>query len=175
MEYRWIEKEEVSRNLFREFRRYQNVTRCLRKVEGKWLVKDITFVDDWDEKELEELVEQLKDILADGGMVYGAWEGNLLKGFVAVAAGLFGSKMNYIDLVHIYVSEELRGRGTGTRLFEEAKTWARLQGAEKLYISAHSAVESQGFYKKRGCVEAEEYHAEHVEKEPCDCQLEYVL
>ena len=44
--------------------------------------------------------------------------------------------------------------------------------AKKLYISAHSAVESQAFYKAMGCVEAEEYNAEHVEKEPYDCQLE---
>ena len=45
-------------------------------------------------------------------------------------------------------------------------------GAGKLYISAHSAVESQAFYKSMGCVEAGEYNPEHVEKEPYDCQLE---
>jgi len=48
-------------------------------------------------------------------------------------------------------------------------------GAEKLYISAHSSVESQAFYRSMGCAEAEEYNARHVELEPCDCQLEYLL
>lgn len=53
--------------------------------------------------------------------------------------------------------------------------WAKDQGASKLYISAHSAAESQRFYESMGCVEAVEYNEEHVKKEPCDCQLEYVL
>ena len=45
----------------------------------------------------------------------------------------------------------------------------------KLYISAHSAVESQAFYKALGCVEAQVYNKEHVEKEPYDCQMECIL
>lgn len=45
----------------------------------------------------------------------------------------------------------------------------------KLYISAHSAVESQAFYKQMGCVEAQVYHLKHVEAEPYDCQLECKL
>ena len=80
-----------------------------------------------------------------------------------------------MDLVEIYVSEELRGQGVGKKLFLKAKEWAKQHGAEKLYISAHSAVESQAFYKSMGCVEAREYSAKHVEKEPCDCQLECPL
>lgn len=32
----------------------------------------------------------------------------------------------------------------------------------KLYISAHSAVESQLFYKAMGCTEAQVYNQEHV-------------
>ena len=49
-------------------------------------------------------------------------------------------------------------------------------GRKPLYISAHSSVESQAFYKApMGCVEAREYQAFHVEKEPCDCQLERPL
>ena len=47
-----------------------------------------------------------------------------------------------------------------------------MQMLAKLYISAHSAVESQAFYKAMGCVEAEVYHQGHVEEEPYDCQLE---
>ncbi|MGM9548359.1 MAG: GNAT family N-acetyltransferase [Faecousia sp.] len=68
--------------------------------------------------------------------------------------------------------EELRGRGIGRRLMDAAKAWAKAQGAEKLYISAHSAVESQAFYKAMGCREAEEYSSAAVELEPFDCQLE---
>ena len=58
------------------------------------------------------------------------------------------------------------------RLFLLAEGTARQLGAEALYISAHSAVESQAFYKAMGCVEAAEYDPHHTAKEPCDCQLE---
>ena len=77
-----------------------------------------------------------------------------------------------MDLSSIHVSEDMRGRGIGRELFRIAKNWAKQHGAKKLYISAHSAVESQAFYRAMGCVEAQEYNPEHVAKEPCDCQLE---
>ena len=60
-------------------------------------------------------------------------------------------------------------------LFAAAKAWAGAHGAKKLYISAHSSVESQAFYKKMGCVEAREYSQIHVEQEPWDCQLECLV
>lgn len=80
-----------------------------------------------------------------------------------------------MDLSSIHVSEDMRGQGIGRELFSAAKRFAAGKNAKKLYISAHSAVESQAFYKAMGCVEAAEYNAEHVAKEPYDCQLEYVL
>ena len=80
-----------------------------------------------------------------------------------------------LDLTNIHVSEDQRNCGIGKALFGAAKAWAKEHAAEKLYISAHSAVESQAFYRSMGCVEAKEYYREHVEKEPWDCQLECVL
>lgn len=87
-------------------------------------------------------------------------------------SGLFGGEHKYLDLSSIHVSEDMRGQGIGAALFAAAKQWAKEHGAKKLYISAHSAVESQAFYRKMGCVEAELYHPGHVAKEPFDCQLE---
>lgn len=68
----------------------------------------------------------------------------------------------------------MRRKGIGKTLFLVAADWAGKQG-EKLYISAHSAVEGQAFYCPMGCVEASGYNQKHVETEPYDCQLEYVL
>ena len=83
---------------------------------------------------------------------------------------------SYLSLIHIlHVSEDMRGKGIGRTLFRSAMDWARERGAAKLYISGHSAVESQAFYRAMGCVEAREYNQSHVEKEPCDCQLECPL
>jgi len=174
-EYRAIEAEELTAGLFRDFCRHQEVTKCWRKIDGKWCVQDIAFVEEWGKEDYEELAGTLRAAVLKGGVVYGAFVGQRLKGFAAVSAGLFGAGKEYLELSNLYVSEEFRGQGIGAELFGMAGGWAESHGAGKLYISAHSSVESQAFYRKMGCVEAEEYSPRHVEKEPCDCQLEYVL
>ena len=173
--YRTLLEREIHRELFRHFIRRQVVTKCWRRRNGTWTIQEDPFIDQWTEKDYGELISGLRETIRFGGLVYGAFDHNRLKGFVAVGSRRFGSARQYLDLIHIYVSEDKRGQGIGKALFEAAKAWAKAQGAEKLYISAHSAVESQAFYRKMGCVEAEEYSREHVEKEPYDCQMEYVL
>lgn len=170
--YRVLQPHELCRDLFRNFIRHQNVTKCWRRENNEWVIRDDPFIDDWSEADYETLISCLKNTLATGGFVYAAFDRELLKGFVSVESGLFGGGQRYLDLSSIHVSEDMRNKGIGTALFLAAKEWARDNGAEKLYISAHSAVESQAFYQKMGCVEAEVYHQKHVEAEPYDCQLE---
>ena len=86
-----------------------------------------------------------------------------------------GSHKQYLDLASIHVSQDMRGQGIGRELFTLAKAWARAHGAKKLYISAHSSVETQAFYRAMGCTQAQEYDAGHVRLEPCDCQMECEL
>lgn len=172
MIYRELCLDEINRELFSNFQRRQNVTKCFRKVDGEWLIKDIAFVDDWAEQEYEELNEYLKNTITTNGLVVGAFVDGKLKGFASIEATLFGKHNQYMDLSNIHVSQDLRGKGIGKELFQRAKAYAKKHGAQKLYLSAHSAIESQAFYRAMGCVEAEEYSKEHVEKEPCDCQLE---
>lgn len=172
MEFRYLKEEEININLFSNFQRHQEVSKCWRKIDGKWVIKDIAFVEEWGKEEFEFLSLCLKNTVNTGGMLVGAFNGDKLKGFASVEAKLFGSENEYLDLSSIHVSEELRGKGVGKELFTIAKKWARGRGGRKLYISAHSSVESQAFYKRMGCVEAEEYDKEHVEREPYDCQLE---
>ena len=81
----------------------------------------------------------------------------------------------YRDLGSLHVSEDCRGRGMGRMLFEHAARWARMDGAKKLYISSHSAQETQAFYAAMGCVDTLWPSPEHVALEPFDCQLEYIL
>lgn len=172
IQYRRLGADEIDRELFKNFIRRQKVTKCWRKENGQWVIRDAPFIDDWTEEEFQELVWLLKRTVDRGGFVCGAFWEQTLKGFVSVEAGLFGGEERYLDLSSIHVSEDMRGRGIGKALFGAAKDWARGSGAGKLYISAHSAVESQAFYKAMGCVEAKLYHPGHVEKEPFDCQLE---
>lgn len=173
--YRPIEFSETEIKLFSSFERKQDVTDCRRKINGQWRIISAPFIDDWNERDYAFLVKSLKNTVKAGGFVYGAFVDGRLKGFVSVDGTPFGTEGQYADLIYLYVSRDMRGRGIGRRLFETAKEYARKTGAEKLYISAHSAVETQAFYKAMGCVEASEYQKKHVEKEPFDCQLECVL
>ncbi|MBD5130940.1 MAG: GNAT family N-acetyltransferase [Ruminococcaceae bacterium] len=171
-EYRELKFNEINRELFAGFIRRQVVTDCWRRIDGEWVVKSDPFIDDWNEEDYAFLVKCLQNTVTSGGVVYGAFEGNVLKGFTSVEPQLFGGEQKYLDLTSIHVSQDMRGKGIGRGLFTRACEWARAHGAEKLYISAHSAVESQAFYKAMGCVEAEVYDQEHVQAEPFDCQLE---
>ena len=165
----------ITTELFSEFHRHQVVTKCHRKIDGEWVIIDNPFVEDWGEKEFEYLVKCLNNTVATGGVVIGAFDGSRLVGLASAENTFFGSRGQYLELSCIHVTEELRGKGIGKKLFWLICEWAKGKGAKNLYISAHSSVESQSFYKAVGCIEAEEYSSVHVENEPFDCQLEYVL
>ncbi len=171
-EYREIGHGELTVELFRDFHRHQEVTRCWRKENDQWVVKPIVFTEDWGQKEFEFVCWCLKVTLEEGGRVLGAFIGGKLIGLVAVAFSPLGSRGQYREMSCLYVSQELRGQGVGRALFDYAKIFVRELGGEKLYVSSHSCVETQAFYKAMGCVEAEEYSQEHVEREPFGCQIE---
>ena len=174
-EYRELKEEEINRFLFQSFVRHQNVTDCWRKVSGTWVIQPDPFIDDWTEDDYQFLVQCLKHTIQTNGVVYGVFQDGALKGFASVEGTLIGKQKEYADLTSIHISKELRGQGVGTELFQLAADWAKEQGAKKLYISAHSAVETQAFYRRLGCVEAQEISKEHAESEPCDVQMEFVL
>jgi GNAT superfamily N-acetyltransferase len=175
MEYMELQAEMINRELFAHFRRHQLVSQCWRKVEDQWRIEDIAFTDDWDEKNYCKLIVCLKNTVAEGGVVFGAFADGLLKGFSSVESAFFGKNNEYLDLSSLHVSEDVRSKGIGKELFRLSKEWAMQHGARKLYISAHSSVESQAFYRAMGCVEALEYNQSHVTEEPYDCQLECQL
>lgn len=175
IKYRELTVTEIDVTLFDNFIRYQKVDQCWRKENNKWVIKSDPFIDDWDENDYKILTVCLKNTLDTGGFVYGAFKHGKLKGFVSVEAEFMGPQKDYLDLTSIHVSSDLRNSGIGKTLFLNAKKWAKAKGAMKLYISAHSAVESQAFYQKMGCVEAKWINENHVKAEPFDCQLECKL
>ena len=79
MEFKYLKEEEIKIVLFSHFCRYQEVTKCFRKVDGKWVIKDIPFIEEWGEKEFNFLVSCLKNTINTGGMVVGAFKLHILK------------------------------------------------------------------------------------------------
>lgn len=175
IQYRRLGADEISRKLFDGFRRRQIVTKCWRREKGEWIIREDPFVDDWSASDYQQLLAHLRKVIQSGGFVYAAFYRGILKGFVSVDVAPFGDRREYLDLTNIHVSEDMRRKGIGKKLFLAAAEWAKKEGAGKLYISAHSAVESQAFYRSLGCVEAVTYNPKHVEEEPYDCQMEYRL
>lgn len=175
IEYKVLQISDCTPDLLKDFNRYQEVKRCWRKENGKWVLKDIPFTEQWDDVKKADKIASFIWCIEHNGYVYGAFEKNHLIGFGTIESEFFGHNKEYIQLGMLHASYEHRNKGIGKRLFIALAEKARQIGAKKLYISAHSSEESQAFYKAIGCIEAIEINQTLAEEEPCDCQLEYVL
>lgn len=177
-----LSEPQITRELFQHFNRRQEVSKCWQREQGLWVLNEVSFVEDWSESQYQFLVKCLKNTVHTKGLVLGAFAQGRLIGFASVESRHFGSRKQYVQLSCIHVSCECRGHGLGKKLFRFASLGAKKMGAEKLYISAHPAQETQAFYHMLGCVEADEYDGDLAEPYQCqqeftlyDCQLEYTL
>lgn len=153
----------------------QNVTQCWRSVNGIYKLLPVSYTEDWGLQKRRDIAKKIVEADSCRSSAIGAVLNNSVIGFALLGNKLFGSNKQYIDLSEFYVSQPFRRQGIGKKIFETACMEARIKGAKKLYISAHSAKESIAAYKKYGCVLAVEPDISHVKKEPCDIQLEYDL
>ena len=175
MKYKQLKYSDINMQLFHEFSRYQKVTKRWRNVNGNWEIENVNLIEQWDENDFETLVDCLRTTIETDGVVIGAFDNGVLKGFASVEGVALGINHDYFELSSLHVSSEIRGRGVGTKLFNMACDWAREHKAKKLFISANSAVESLAFYEAKGCHDAAEPHHHHTPRKPYDRQLEYVL
>lgn len=173
--YKDISNDDINFELFEKYKRYQEVKQCWRKIDGKWVLKDISFIEDWNDKDKLYLVNCLKNTINQKGSVIGAFDNNLLVGFSSIENNFFGQNKEYLQLSSLHTSKEYRGHGIGKQLFILSIQKAKKRGAKKLYISAHSSKETQAFYKSVGCGDTLEINKTLYDKEPYDCHLEYVI
>jgi len=168
---------DLTPDLLKHFNRYQEIRRCLRKENDKWVLKDNPFVEQWDETLKEEIVAvDFANCLKSGGIVWGVFnKRNELIAFASLLSNFFGNQNQYLQLMQIHTSYEYRNKGIGKRLFNVCADKARHFGAKKLYISTHSSEESQLFYENIGCVDALEINKKLAKHEPYDRQMEFVL
>lgn len=158
-----------------KFVRRQHVRQCWRREGGALVLRPVEYVEDWDIPQRRGVAGSVLAAVSAGGAAFGALAGGEVAGFAVLSGKPLGSRGQYADLTLFYVSEPFRGRGVGGRLFRMACAAARGRGAEKLYISAHSAAEVMAAYWALGCVEAEEPDPRHRAEEPWDVQLEFRL
>lgn len=157
------------------FIRRQVVEHCWRRVDGELVLRPVAYIEDWDEEDRRVRAEEMRQAVCRGARFFAALDGETVVGFAFLKPERFGSRGQYVELSRFHVSEPFRGQGVGRRLFAMACGAAREWGAEKLYLSAHSAEEPMAVYRHLGCVEAEEINQLLAEKEPCDVQMEFRL
>ena len=175
VEVKELSFNDINTTLLDSFSRYQKIERCWRKDDGKWVLKNNPYIEDWNNEKRQQIINGLHICKQQGGIVLGAFYDNKLIGFSSIGSTMFGEVKQYIELIMMQVSHEYRNKGIGKKLFFLTVKKAKEKGAKKLYISAHSSEESQAFYRAVGCVEAQEINGQIAENEPFDCQMEYAL
>lgn len=176
LRYERLSADNFGRGSLEGFVRHQEIERCWRRLDGELVAVQCEFTEDWDEARLREIEESFCRAIAQGsGYGYGAFSEGKVVGYAFVKTERFGSRGQYVELDMFHITEPLRGKGIGRRLFSMACDEARRLGAERLYISAQSSIETIAAYRALGCTEAEEISAERAENEPFDIQMEFKL
>ncbi|KPB05146.1 GNAT family N-acetyltransferase [Bacillus sp. CHD6a] len=170
-----LDPQEISEDFLSGFKRYQQTKDVYVLDNNQLLKKEDAFVDDWNEQQKQNITSHLKKTAEKGGAVICVKEDGKLLGFSVIEPDQFGKESTYLELSFIHVSAAYRGQKIGEKLFRKTMEKAREMGANKLYIGAHPAVETQHFYKKMGCLPAQEIHLPIFNREPRDLQLEVTL
>ncbi|AHD05730.1 GNAT family N-acetyltransferase [Paenibacillus larvae] len=176
IKYKLLSEKDLTKELLDHFNRFQEVKNVWRIIDNKKALIEHPFVEQWSSEEKSNLITgHFTEYIKNGGCVFAAFYENHVIAFVSLPYDFFGSSNQYVDLAEQYTSFEFRGLGIGKQLFALCAEKARQWGAKKLYISAHSAEETQAFYRSVGCVDAVEINQQLADKEPFDIQMEYIL
>lgn len=172
VEIKLITMQDLTDDFLLTFQRYQETHKVLVEIDNRLFEKNDSFIDDWDTVKKVAIVQELRTSLTAGGIVLGVYENQNLIGFANIEPTRFGPQMEYVELSYIHVSQEIRGKGIGKKLFEVCCEMGCQLGGQKLYIAAHPSIESQLFYKKMGCTLASHIEKDILSKEPLDIQME---
>ncbi|MBI9012125.1 MAG: GNAT family N-acetyltransferase [Clostridiales bacterium] len=171
-----INDEKISFNMLDKFTRKQKVKQRFSIKNGEELIEDVSFTDDWSIEKKHRIVDEyFINATANNGYNAGIYSDSDLIAFLSLDCNPIGEYNEYIQLTMLHVSEEFRNMGLGKILFQHAINKAEVMGVKKLYLSAHSAYESQLFYRNQGCIQAKWIYPIAKELEPYDVQMEYEL
>lgn len=169
-----IKNDKISLNMLDEFNRKQMVSKRFCVKDNKEKIEAVSFTDDWSTEKKQKIIEQYFMHATEYlGYNAGIYSDSTLIAFLSLDCHPIGLEGEYIQLTMLHVSQEFRNKGLGKILFQHAIEKVESVGAKKLYISAHSAYESQLFYRNQGCIAAKWIDSIAKELEPYDIQMEY--
>ena len=105
----------------------------------------------------------------------GAFENDALVGAAILESKFIGSQQDTLQLKFLHVSWDHRKQGIASTLFNRAADKAKALGAKKLYISATPSENTINYYRRLGCILAEEIDRELFTLELDDIHLEYAI
>lgn len=176
IEYKKITFDDLHPKMLQHFNRYQNVLKDWTRKDNEYILLPNPHIEDWNEEyKINKVNGCFTNILKNGGELYGAYDEENLIGFSGFDGTFIGSKNQYLQLVQMHVSYEYRGKKIGNRLFKLCIEGASKRNCKKLYIVASSSEDSQAFYRKIGCIEAEELIPHLFEDSPLDVHMEYLI
>jgi GNAT superfamily N-acetyltransferase len=127
----------------------------------------------WPAEEQTRMMPSFQQSHMEGAFFYGAFDKTDLKGIVLVHQKWL--PQNRLQLKYLYVDSSYRGTGIGKKLFNKAKEYAQLRGANSLYISSSESKNTVDFYFHMGCKLSEDIDPFLFKKEPLDIHLELFL
>ncbi len=160
--YRKIAQNELHTNYFASFKHDQKWNHQWVKQGDVWVLAQMDGSRSWSPEKRAWISEYLKEQITSGGFTIGAFQGDQMIAFVCVNGKIMDG---YANLTMLFVDDDFKRMGIGTRLFQLAKKEALLNGAKKLFISAIPSKETVSFYFSVGCKDAEKIILDFVDTE----------
>lgn len=129
----------------------------------------------WEPGQAEADTPKFYECFDRGGIFIGEFDGDAIVGASSVDPKPIGTFSDHVQLLSLYVSRAVRGRGIGSKLFRKAAEAGRLFDAKALYISATPTENTVKFYLGRGATLLTEPDPELFSAEPEDIHLTYRL
>ena len=171
VEFRPLRRDEIE--LIWTIDRREFIARTYRVQAGELVLIPHDFdVPGWPPDDVRTMTPLLYECHDRGGKFFAAFEGDQMAGVAGLDTVWRGERHDLLQLEIMHVGRDHRGKGLGTRLFEQARTAARSFGAVGLYISATPSENTVHFYQGRGALLLRTPDAELFAKEPDDIHFE---
>ena len=174
MNIRLLQREEIP--LIWQIDRREIVENIYYLHDGELVLKPDYFdIRGWPPGEAELYTPILLDCYDRGGTFWGAFENDTLVGAAILESKFIGPQQDTLQLKFLHVGRDHRKQGIASTLFNLAADKAKALGAKKLYISATPSENTINYYRRLGCVLAEEVDPKLFALEPEDIHLEYEI
>jgi len=137
------------------------------------LGSEMSVYPNWNEEQIKEIRRRIENILTEDGIVYGAYDENILVGLVSLSKKMVSH--NRVQLATLHVDKKHRGIGIGGMLFDLIVSDAKTLGVTGMYISASRRKSTVDFYLHKGCVLAKNIDEALFKDEPMDIHMEYLF